>query len=96
MPLATRGGENAAAAFGRQAHAEFGRRITDKGWEYEPRLLGVDGKYYKPDALTPRGYILELKPNTPSGRSAGASQMKNYQEQLGVKGRVIYYDPPKP
>ena len=48
------------------------------------------------DGLTPRGYILELKPNTPSGRSAGRSQMRNYQEQLGVKGRVIYYDPPKP
>jgi hypothetical protein len=96
VPLATRGGENAAAAYGRQAHAEFGQRITAKGWEYEPRLLGADGKYYKPDGLTPRGYILELKPNTPSGRAAGASQMKNYQEQLGVKGRVIYYDPPKP
>lgn len=93
---AGRGGENAAAAYGRRMHAEFAERLAAKpGWDYEPRLLGADGKYYKPDGMTPRGYILELKPNTPSGRAAGATQMRNYQEKIGVKGRVIYYNPPK-
>ena len=95
-PRARRSGESAAAAYGRQAHAEFGKRRDAKpGWEYEPKLHGADGKLYKSDGMTPRGYILELKPNTPSGRSAGAAQMRNYQEQLGVRGRVICYDPPE-
>jgi len=53
----------------------------------------ADGKIYKPDVVTPNNRILELKPNTPSGRAAGAQQIKTYQEQLGMRGRVIYYDP---
>jgi hypothetical protein len=43
--------------------------------------------------VTPNGRILELKPNTPSGRAAGERQIRNYEEQLGMPGRVIYYDP---
>jgi hypothetical protein len=91
---ATRGGESAAAAAGRQAHRELAERVAQKpGWQSEPRLLGADGKIYKPDVVTPNGRILELKPNTPSGRAAGARQIQNYEEQLGMPGRVIYYDP---
>lgn len=69
-----RGGESAAAAYGRQAHRELAERIGQKGpgWQSEPRLIGADGKVYKPDVVTPGGHILELKPNTPSGRAAGA------------------------
>jgi hypothetical protein len=59
----------------------------------EPRLVGADGQIYKPDVLTPSGRILELKPNTPSGRAQGARQLRQYQEQLGRRGRVIYYEP---
>ena len=91
---ATRGGESAAAAAGRQAHRELAERVAQKpGWQSEPRLLGADGKIYKPDVVTPNGRILELKPNTSSGRAAGARQIRNYEEQLGMPGRVIYYDP---
>lgn len=91
---ATRGGESAAAAAGRQAHRELAERVAQKpGWQSEPRLLGADGKIYKPDVVTPNGRILELKPNTPSGRAAGARQIQIYEEQLGMPGRVIYYDP---
>lgn len=57
-------------------------------------MLGADGKWYKPDAVTPSGRILELKPNTPSGHRAGARQIEMYEEQLGMRGRVIYYDVP--
>jgi hypothetical protein len=53
----------------------------------------ADGKVYKPDVVTSGGHILELKPNTPSGRAAGARQMQNYEDQLGMRGRVIYYEP---
>ena len=89
-----RGGESAAAATGRQAHKELAERVSQKpGWESEPRLKGADGKYYKPDVVTPGGHILELKPNTPSGRAAGARQIQNYEDQLGRRGRVIYYEP---
>jgi hypothetical protein len=92
-----RGGESAAAAYGRQAHKELVERVGQKGpgWQSEPRLIGADGKVYKPDVVTPGGRILELKPNTPSGRAAGARQIQNYKEQLKRRGRVIYYDPPK-
>ncbi|WP_329890411.1 RHS repeat-associated core domain-containing protein [Stenotrophomonas muris] len=93
---ATRGGENAAAATGRAAHAALAQRIAAKpGWQSEPRMIGADGKVYKPDAVTPNGRILELKPNTPSGMAAGARQTANYEKQLGMRARVIYYDPDK-
>ena len=51
---------------------------------------------HKPDVVTPRGRIIELKPNTSSGRASGARQIRRYEEQLGMPGRVIYYDPPVP
>jgi hypothetical protein len=88
-----RGGESAAAASGRQAHKDLARRVAQKpGWQSEPRLIGADGKVYKPDVVTPNGRILELKPNMPSGRAAGERQIEKYQEQLGMPGLVIYYD----
>jgi RHS repeat-associated protein len=91
---ATRGGESVAAAAGRRAHAELAERVAQKpGWQSEPRLVGADGKVHIPDVVTPRGRILELKPNTPSGRAQGARQIERYEDQLGMPGRVIYYDP---
>jgi RHS repeat-associated protein len=91
---AARGGENAAAAAGRAAHKVLGERVAAKvGWKSEPRMVGADGKVYKPDVVTPGGRILELKPNTASGRAAGAAQAANYEKQLGMPARVIYYDP---
>jgi hypothetical protein len=92
--LATRGGESSAAARGRQAHNDLAARVELKpGWLSEPRLKGLDGNFYKPDVVTPNKYILELKPNTPSGRAAGARQIQRYAQQLGMRGRVIYYEP---
>ncbi|MES4993822.1 RHS repeat-associated core domain-containing protein [Agrobacterium radiobacter] len=89
----TRGGESTSAAAGRQAHKNLADRVSQKpGWQSEPRMLGKDGKIHKPDVVTPRGRILELKPNTPSGRAAGARQVERYEQQLGQKGRVIYYE----
>ncbi len=89
-----RGGESTAAAAGRQAHKELRERVLQKpGWQSEPRLQGADGRFYRPDIVTPNGRILELKPNTPSGRAAGERQIRNYEEQLGLPGRVIYYGP---
>jgi hypothetical protein len=95
--LALRGGESVATKAGRQAHRELADRVSQKpGWQSEPRLQGADGKFYRPDVVTPSGRILELKPNTPSGRAAGARQIGIYEQQLGMPGRVIYYDPRVP
>lgn len=69
--------------------------LQKAGWRSEPRLTNPAGRIYKPDVVTPRGRFMELKPNTPSGIVSGARQAKTYTEQLGMKGRVIYYDPPE-
>ena len=94
-PSAVRGGESAAAAKGRQIHEAFKQRVGSKpGWTPEPRLVDPKtGKTVIPDALTPSGRPIELKPNTPSGRAAGACQLRKYERATGMKGRVIYYDP---
>jgi RHS repeat-associated protein len=91
---AVRGGESPAAAAGRAEHRALQERIAKKpGWKYEPRLVGSDGKVYKLDVQTPRGRLMELKPKTATGRSAGVRQMGNYKDKLGANGRVIYYEP---
>jgi RHS repeat-associated protein len=96
-PVATRGGETAATVAGRQAHRELAERVTQKpGWRSEPRMTGADGKTYKPDVVTPRGRIMELKPDTPSGRATGARQAASYSNQLGAPARTITYQPPPP
>jgi RHS repeat-associated protein len=94
---AVRGGESAAAAYGRQVHRELAQRVAQKpGWQPAPLMRAPGGKGYRPDVVTPRGRILELKPNTPSGRATGARQVRKYEGELGLRGRVIYYEPPVP
>ena len=86
-------GNNSAAQRGKKAHKEFAEKVEKKaGWQSEPTLIGKDVKKYKPDALTPSGHMIELKPNTPRGHSRGKAQMENYKKQTGRQGRVIYYD----
>jgi hypothetical protein len=86
-----RGGENPAAARGRQAHKEFAEKVKNKpGWQSETRIKGTN---LRPDAIDSKGRPVELKPNTPSGRRQGRRQMKKYKEATGTNGRVIYYDP---
>ncbi len=93
---AKKGGESQAAARGREAHREFAEKVKQKpGWQSEPRGL-VDpktGKEVRPDALTPKGHPVELKPDTESGKAAGKQQLEKYERATGKKGRVIYYDP---
>jgi RHS repeat-associated protein len=94
-PRGTRGGESTAAARGRAVHKEFAEKVQQKpGWQSEPRLVDpATGRTVKPDAVTPKGHPIELKPNTPSGRAAGKRQLPKYERATGKKGRVIYYDP---
>ncbi|MDI1448909.1 hypothetical protein [Polyangium sp. 6x1] len=91
-----RGGETPAAKRGREAHEEFKKKVEAKrgeGWKPEPHIKVEGGTYVKPDAVTPKGHPIELKPNTPTGREAGKRQIQKYEEVLKKKGRVIYYDP---
>lgn len=84
----------AATERGKRAHRELDQKVAQKpGWQANPSLRGADGKMHKPDVITPSGRFMEYKPNTPSGRRAGARQAQRYRDQLGMKGRVIYYDP---
>jgi hypothetical protein len=78
---------------GKQAHNDFADKVKQKpGWQSEPSLTDpATGKTVKPDAVTPSGRPVELKPNTSSGRSKGASQIKKYERATGKKGRVVYY-----
>lgn len=94
-------GDNWATRKGRRADTHYKDMARGKeGWTPEPRVIGADGKLLKPDIGTPprtsdpavRKYI-EVKPNTPSGRAAGARQAKKYEEATGQKVRVLYYDP---
>lgn len=78
-------------------------RVAQKpGWKPEPKVELGDGRILRPDVRTPprmrapreepQPFQMELKPNTPSGRAAGARALKKY-EATGVKTRVIYYNP---
>jgi RHS repeat-associated protein len=93
-PAAKRGGETPKAAEGRKRHKELGEQVEEKeGWRSEPRIRGADGRWYRPDVVTPKGRIIELKPRTPSGIYQGQRQLANYEEQLGMRGRLLYYEP---
>lgn len=90
-------GDNWATRKGRLAHRALEERVAQKdGWDPEFRFSGgrVDAAAPARNPIKPNErYFMELKPNTPSGRKAGAKQIARYKEQTGNKGRVIYYDP---
>jgi RHS repeat-associated protein len=92
---ASRAGETAATKAGREAHREFAEKVrakADAGWQSEPTIKGPRGETLRPDAMSPSGRPVELKPNTPSGHRRGAAQLKKYEEATGREGRVVYYD----
>jgi hypothetical protein len=95
---AIKGGDNTAAKIGRNAHEAVRKRAARKGWDTNAQGF-VDpktGKKVVPDAITPSGRPVELKPNTRSGLKRGKSQIRKYERATGRKGRVITYDPSKP
>ena len=91
------GGETVKTAVGRVAHKAFSEAVKAKTWVSELRIESLiePGKWFRVDALTARGYILELKPRTVSGIKAGLAQARTYAEHLQKKVRVVYYDPLK-
>ncbi|HYG36918.1 MAG TPA: RHS repeat-associated core domain-containing protein, partial [Clostridia bacterium] len=73
-------------------HQEFAKVVKRKGWQSELEMKGRSGNFYRPDAVTPDGWIIELKPNTPSGRLEGEAKRRLYEREFGTKVRIIYYD----
>ncbi len=89
-----RGGETAATRTGRQKHQEFRDRVEAKpGWDPDPRgrIDPATGRTVIPDALTPSGHPVELKPDSASGRYKGQKQREAQERATGKRGRVIYY-----
>jgi hypothetical protein len=95
-------GDNWATRAGRRAHKAFGNKVDAKlGWESEPQIPRPGQRPLRPDAGTPardpaqpdKRNFLELKPDTPTGRAAGARSVRRYQEATGRRARVVYYDP---
>lgn len=94
-------GDNWATRAGRRAHAALKERLAQKpGWKYEPRIENPGDPPLKPDVgapirstVKPRK-LMELKPDTPSGRAAAARAVKRYFDATGQKVRPIFYNQP--
>ena len=94
-------GDNWATRAGRRAHAALKERLAQKpGWEYEPKLPREGQRPLKPDMGTPqrnpvdptkRKYI-ELKPDSPSGRAAGARALERYRGVTKDPVRLLFYN----
>ncbi|WP_342591101.1 RHS repeat-associated core domain-containing protein [Asticcacaulis solisilvae] len=91
------GGETYAAMYGRTARRNYPNALGSQYQYNQPLLNGL-----RPDAINWFNRIVrEPKPDTPSGRRAGQSQVNKYVRQLesqtGEKwtGHVDFYSPPK-
>ena len=77
-------------AVGNAAHKALEKFVRTKpGWAAE-QTRTIGGKTIRPDALTPRGRAIDLKPATASGMKSGAAKKRKYEE-LGIPTRIIYY-----
>lgn len=96
-------GDNWATRAGRRADKFYKDMARAKeGWQPEPRVPGPNGTTLKPDVAAPRRTsdpavrkYIEVKPNTPSGRTAAARQVRKYAEATEQKVRALFYDPRK-
>jgi hypothetical protein len=93
-------GDNWATRAGRRAHAALKERLAQKpGWDYEPELPRPGQRPLKPDIGAPRRNpqfpnkrkYIELKPDSPSGRAAGARALKRYQAVTDDTIRLLFY-----
>lgn len=95
VKVATRGGESAAASFGRRAHKEF-----DYGPGFEKEFRNLPSKR-RPDAVNVQErVVVELKPNSPAAIRRGQRQVERYRQELEAKyggtwtARLETYDRP--
>jgi RHS repeat-associated protein len=91
--LSGAGGESIKTIKGRDAHDVFDELVKNKtDWQSKPRIKDAEGNVYIPDALSPSGKPVELKPRTASGIKRGRRAIKRYKKVTGKNGRVVYYD----
>ena len=93
-----RGGETAYTRAGRAKHRHLKELAERKpGWRTGERFVDPNtGRTVVPDAVSPKGHPVELKPRSPSGIRKGRSQKAAQVRATGAtRGRVIYYEPPK-
>ena len=100
-PPSNRGMQNPAireaAENGDIEHALLRAQMHEKGWLVDRNDTAMvdplTGETVYPDALTPRGRPIEIKPRSDTGMSSGQSQLPKYERATGMRGRVVYYDP---
>ena len=93
-------GDNWATRAGRKAHQALKERVGAKpGWDPELTITTRTG-VVRPDVSAParayrpgKRFQMEMKPDTASGRRAGAKAAQRYEETTGNRTRVIYYNP---
>lgn len=85
-----------AAEDGDIAHLLLQERLREKGWLVDRADTAVvdpaTGKTIYPDAISPAGHPVEIKPRSPTGERAGRTQLDAYERATGRNGRVIYHD----
>lgn len=93
-----RGGESYAAQVGRRAHQYWAELAKEKrGWLSENLRAGSSGAKIKPDTINDDlRFLIERKPNTPSGLRRGAEAKRRYERETGYKVRINTYDPKDP
>ncbi|MFO0986008.1 MAG: hypothetical protein U1F37_01385 [Alphaproteobacteria bacterium] len=82
---------------GQRRDAEIKDRVRAKGgnWKANPHFKNkFTGTFIRPDIwIKEWDYLIEIKPNTITGRIAGALQCAIYTAVTGFKCRVVYYEP---
>lgn len=100
-PGARRGGESAAAKAGRQVHKTYAKHAERAGMRTGSNARLPSGR--EPDAIDDATRtVRELKPNTASGRAAGAKKIEIYRKELeqttgqSWEGELDTYQPRPP
>lgn len=95
-------GDTWATRAGRRAHKAFEALVDAKpGWDAEKSVTGKSGGTLRPDARTPARnpanpndrFVVDLKPDTPSGRRAGAKAVEKYERELENRARIVFCNP---
>jgi hypothetical protein len=83
---------------GRQAHQEFTDRHRPReateGWDINRAAKGRDGQIYRPDARKPGKVVVDVKPDTESGRRAGENAKAKYERAFGERVWIFYHKGP--
>jgi hypothetical protein len=84
------GGHTIKAFLGQELDRTLkGFAARKRDWDTKVSEDGINGKNYRPDLRSRKGYYLEFKLGTPSGRAAAKRKARLYERQLRMKSRAI-------